>query len=83
MDFLIGIIFVAVVAGIIIKRKKPELWAKLVSKLPIWRKTVGIAVLKNKVRETSAIIWTNVRILWSLKRTFYRLRTMAAKKDEV
>tara|TARA_R100001530_G_scaffold130948_1_gene102250 strand:+ start:3912 stop:4019 length:108 start_codon:yes stop_codon:yes gene_type:complete len=35
MDFLIGIIFVAVVAGIIIKRKKPELWAKLVSKLPI------------------------------------------------
>tara|TARA_R100001463_G_scaffold134598_1_gene196932 strand:- start:66 stop:173 length:108 start_codon:yes stop_codon:yes gene_type:complete len=35
MDFLIGAIFVAVVAAIIIKRKKPELWEKLRSKLPL------------------------------------------------
>jgi|TARA_R110002012_G_C11468174_1_gene593652 hypothetical protein len=35
MDFLIGIIFVAVVAAIIIKRKKPELWAKIREKMPL------------------------------------------------
>ncbi len=34
MDFLIGVVFVAVVATIIIKRKKPELYEKLRSKLP-------------------------------------------------
>jgi len=33
MDFLIGLIFVAVVAAVIIKRKKPELWSKIMSKI--------------------------------------------------
>ncbi len=35
MDFLIGLIFVAVVAAVIIKRKKPELWNKLRAKMPL------------------------------------------------
>tara|TARA_R110000751_G_scaffold103588_1_gene198905 strand:+ start:228 stop:341 length:114 start_codon:yes stop_codon:yes gene_type:complete len=34
MDLIIGLIFVAVVATIIIKRKKPELYESLKSKLP-------------------------------------------------
>jgi|TARA_R100001460_G_scaffold84008_1_gene124995 hypothetical protein len=35
MDFLIISLFVIVVAAIVIKRKKPELWEKLKSKLPL------------------------------------------------
>jgi|TARA_R110002020_G_scaffold47545_2_gene135200 hypothetical protein len=34
MDLLIGLVFVTVVAAIIIKRRKPELYESLKSKLP-------------------------------------------------
>jgi len=33
MEVLIGLGFVAVMAAIIIKRKKPELWSKIMSKI--------------------------------------------------
>ncbi len=33
MDLLIGLGFVAIMAAIVIKRKKPELWSKIMSKI--------------------------------------------------
>jgi hypothetical protein len=35
MDFLIIGLFIAVTALVIIKRKKPELWEKIRSKMPL------------------------------------------------
>lgn len=35
MDFLIIGLFVIVVAAVVIKRKKPELWEKIRSKMPL------------------------------------------------
>tara|TARA_R110000823_G_scaffold196239_3_gene327592 strand:- start:3277 stop:3390 length:114 start_codon:yes stop_codon:yes gene_type:complete len=37
MDALIVILFVAVVAAIVIKRKKPELWSTIMDKVKVWK----------------------------------------------
>ena len=37
MDALIIILFVAVVAAIVIKRKKPELWSTIIDKVKVWK----------------------------------------------
>jgi len=37
MDTFLIIVFVAIVASIVIKRKKPELWSTIMSKVKVWK----------------------------------------------
>ncbi len=61
MDFLIISLFVIVVAAVVIKRKKPELWEKIRSKMPLWEVKVETICLKDKQRNNRSMILNSVK----------------------
>jgi hypothetical protein len=37
MDTFLIVVFVVVVASVIVRRKKPELWSKIKDKIKVWK----------------------------------------------